>query len=318
MSWEKEPTKAHCVGRHIIEMPVSFSPARVTTGVFKATGAGADDPSFNIVVSAAGMTTEKFVAEVEKRQAKLGRPSIGTADVLRLAKRIGDDAFLFRVQEIDDAYVSEITLLRGSTMVTVRLDSYRDQYLAAEESLLKLAAGIKEYKQANQSDPGAFCLGTVILNGDFEEERGHFLFRNGAGVDVSLEIITYGHDEGPPLLARMSDRNSLLTIFDVHHKVLRKGERMVAGMRAQEWLAWAKLSDDPESKARKFALETIRATPSKATPSISVTLDTAQPNDDGSRTKTVIPDEEAMQLWDRIVSSIRPVADWHIPPAPTI
>ena len=75
-------------------------------------------------------------------------------------------------------------------------------------------------------------------------------------------------------------------------------------MRAQEWLGSAKISEEDE-KTLQFNLETMRATPGKMTPSLTVSFETAQPLEDGRPTKTTISDDEAIQLWDSVISSIR-------------
>jgi hypothetical protein len=121
-----------------------------------------------------------------------------------------------------------------------------------------------------------------------------------------VDIDTYTPDDKIPLLARMSGPDSLLAAFDVRHKVLRTGERIVAGMHAQEWLGWAKISDDPDAKTLKFVMDTMRPKPSREAPGISLTFNTATALEDGTPTKTLLSDDEAMQLWDSVVDSIRP------------
>jgi hypothetical protein len=302
-----EEMKAHCVGRHVVDMPSSFLPSQVTNGIFKAIRLNAQDPSFEVIVRETGLTREKFASEVQKRRAELRNSSSDTVDVLRLEKALSDEATLFRVQLIDDAYVSEINFLRGSSIVTVSLDSYRGQFLAAEESLIKFAEAIKEKnEEISSAQPQGFCLGSVIITGEFKEENGSFLVRDGKGNAFGIEIDTYKADESVPLLKRVSGPDSLLTKFDVRHTVLRARERTVAGMRAQEWLGWTKLGEQEDEKTFGFALETMRPAADKTTPSIHVSFDTGQPLEDGSATKTVISDEEAIQLWDSVVKSIRP------------
>ena len=89
--------------------------------------------------------------------------------------------------------------------------------------------------------------------------------------------------------------------------VLRKDERQIGSARAQEWLGWAKLSVGDDTKTLKFALETMRERPGKTSPRIALTLDSAQPLEDGSPTKTAITKEQAIQLWDSIVDSMHPI-----------
>jgi hypothetical protein len=59
---------------------------------------------------------------------KLGRSESTTINVLKLYKTLLDGTAIFRVQEIDDAYFSEIYFMRGVAMVKVRFESYRNSY----------------------------------------------------------------------------------------------------------------------------------------------------------------------------------------------
>jgi hypothetical protein len=294
----------HCAGRHLIDLPSSFSPSSVTTGIFTANGIRAGDPAFEIIVRDGGFTRSQFEAEISKRREELKSKGDATTDVLRAERMLTDDATLFRVQRIDDAYVSEINFLRGTSLVTASLDSYDNQFLSAEESLINFAAKIKE----NDTRMGAartqgFCLGSVMVTGEFKYEVGSFLFRDGKGNDFGIETSTH-KSGGPPLLARMSSPDSLLTRFHVRHRILRARERNVAGMRAQEWLGWANLGAHEPGKAFGFALETMPATPREK--DLTLSFESAQQLEDGTPTKTLMSDEEAMQFWDAVVQSTRP------------
>jgi hypothetical protein len=309
MSTKSEEHVTHCVGRNFIELPSSFIESSVTTGVFKLGELGNKGEPIDVVVRNGIFTSERFEAEMQKRNSELIKPHHGNVNVLRLDKKLSDGSNLFRVQEIGDSYVSEINILRGSTMVSLRLDSFHNKYIEAEEALIKLIAQIHA---VDTMSPGkrnvGFCLGTVVLTANFSMESGSFLFRDGKGSSYGVEIDTFAQDAEPPLLTRMSEPNSLLTLFDVKHKVLRARECTAAGMQAQEWLGWAKVSDEPGQKTLKFALDTMRPKPSKATPSLRLTFDTAQPLEDGTPTQTLISDDEAIQQWDAVVDSIRTAA----------
>jgi hypothetical protein len=230
-----EEMKAHCVGRQIVDMPSSFSPFALTTGIFKATGLSAQDPSIEVSVRASGLTRLQFTEEVRKRRNELKNLGDDTVDILRLEKPLGDHATLFRVQRVEDAYVSEINFLRGANLVSVRLKSYEKEFLAAEESLTKFVAGIKEEnKEISSAQPQGFCLGSVIITGEFKEENGSFLFSDGKGNAFGIEIDTYKVDAAVPLLKRVSGPDSLLTKFDVRHT---SGSRTNCGRYADTGVA---------------------------------------------------------------------------------
>jgi hypothetical protein len=306
LSIKDEKMSMHCVGRHILGLPDTFTPTSTATGQFKFRAQKQDD-AFEVVVRSAHLTPDKFRVEVAKRRTEIERRGSGKVDVLTLEKPLNDQATLFRVRRIDDAYISEIIFLRGGSVIRVSVDSFENQFLSAEERLIRFAAGIIELNRAGPTaGDNGFCLGGVVVTGDLEEEAGRFNFDDGVGDTLGVDIDTYAEDAEVGLLSRVSGPDSLLTKFDVHHRVLRSGERTVAGMRAQEWLGWAQVGEHQNTFA--FTLETMRAAPGKNAPKIHLSLDTAQTLPDGTLTKNTMSDEQATQLWDSVVKSIHPAA----------
>lgn len=300
-----ESTVQHCIGRTLINLPSSFGASKVTTGIFKFKSLERQEEPIDIVVRAS-TPASNFVSEIQKRQAELAESSSPTMDILREVKALDNNATLFRIQRIDDAYVSELIFLRGTSIITARLHSFRKQYLAAEEKLIRLAAETDASDSQNGSArDDAFCLGSVKIKGDFVVEKAKSLFRNGRGLEFDIDVDTYTPDERVPLLARMAGPDSLLKVFDVSHTVHRTGERTVVGMRAQEWLGSAQTTDEADEKTFQFVLETMRPAPSKTTPGLNIIFETAQPLEDGSQTKTSISKGEAIRLWDSVVGSLR-------------
>jgi hypothetical protein len=298
-------TISHCIGRHRIDIPASFIESTIATGSFKEVGASPQDPSLDVVVSAP-VTPEKFANAIRKHRIEFGKSVSDTVDVLRFEKSFASGETIFRVQQIDDAYVSEVNFLRGSSMVTVRLESYRNQFAAAEDALLKFAAKTKAVDHSlNSNTAQGFCLGSVLITGEFGEEKGNFQFDDGDGKNFQIDVDTYVQDSHTHLIDRMSGPDSLLERFNLSHTVLRRRERHVANMRAQEWLGWARLSDGKNSKVLKFALETIRPLPGKLTPSISVTFDVGDIEKNEKQEEIHMSDDEAMKLWDAVIDSIR-------------
>jgi hypothetical protein len=295
---------SHCVGRQFIGLPASFSPSSVTTGVFKETGTGPEDPFLDVVVRDGGIDGQEFKSQVEQRRADIKRKNHGAVNVLREDVDLASNVHLFRVQEIEDAYVSELTVRRGTSLITIRLDSFRNQFIAAEKRLVNFVKRDKVEK--NTVTTGSFCLGPIAISGAYTDEKGGFLFRDGKGNSYKMEIDTFAHDGETSLLQRMLGPASLLSIFDVSHRVLRKGERNVAGMHAEEWLGSAKLSEHEDRRALQFTVETMRQQPSKIMPSLTVTFSSANQLEDGTPTKTSMSDSEAIELWDNVVGTIRP------------
>jgi hypothetical protein len=308
MQIDNKPSTTYCIGRHLFVLPDYFTINPVVTGSFINGDADAKNRPFEVVVRHGAFTPRDFSAEMQKRRLELKSADDGFVDVLKLDKVLDNGATIFRVQKINEAYVSEINLLRDGNLITIKLDSFKKQYMSAEDALVKFAENVypREEKITSGRSNG-FCLGSIFIAGDFNSESGSFSFKDIKGQNFEIDIDTYAPDAEVKLLERMSGPGSLLNVFQVKPTVLRARERIVAGMHAQEWLGWAKLSEEEGAKTLKFALDTFRSKPGKNAPHIELTFNTAQPLNNGTRTNTVLSDDEAIQLWDSVVGSIRPV-----------
>jgi hypothetical protein len=295
-----------CIGRNLISLPRNFRESSVVTGIFRSAKLKPEDPAFEVIVRNGTSSEQEFLNEVQRRRVEITRGGSERVNVLLLDEKLPDGSVLLRLQEIKNAYISEINFVRGKGMVTVRLESYDGQYIQAEKNLMDFASEMRATDE-NRHGTG-FCLGAVEVIGNLVAERGSYWFRDGQGSDFEIDVDTYAVDEKVSLLERMAHPTSLLNVFNVKHKVLRARERRAGGMQAEEWLGWARLSEQSDAKTLKFVLETMRSKPSKVAPGITLTFNTAKSQEDGAPTKTIISDDEAMQLWDLVVDSIRPVS----------
>ncbi|TXF96644.1 T6SS immunity protein Tli4 family protein [Massilia arenae] len=305
--FEKDPIP-YCAGRLFLAVPSILVPESLTIGSFKFSGLRAEDPSIDVFVEEIGMNECQFNKKIQQRSVELKSAGDETTNILKHEKRLADDLYLFRVQEIDDAYISEVLAVKGSNLVTVKMHSFRNQFDAAENQLIRLVKGVIVGGAAVKEGGQGFCLGSVVVTGDFQEESGRFLYRSPNGINVNLIVDTYSPDERISLHGRVSGSESLLARFSVKHKVLRERERIVAGMKAQEWLSWAEIGPSEGQGAYGFAVETMRMKPQKLSPSLYLSMDTSQPLADGTPTTTSMSDGEVIGLWDSIVNSIRVAA----------
>jgi hypothetical protein len=309
MSYTTLPVVTHCVGRHTISMPVPFQKGSIVTGIFKLPGAHPQDPGFQVLVNEGEFSKADYIKKINERRNELQIKKFSGVDIFQLEKSIEEESTIFRVQRLEDAYMSEIIFMRGKSIVTINLKSFHDRYLAAEKSLIEFSKIFKEFNSDSSSkNERGFCLGSVVVVGSFKDESGSFIFKNGENSDIEVEVDTYSPNESKTLLDRMSGPDSLINIFDINHKVLRKGERNVANMRSQEWLGWAKLSEEPDAKSFQFTLETMRQQPSETAPKLNVTFNTGKDLPGGGMAKTTMSDEEAMRMWDDMINSIRPTS----------
>jgi hypothetical protein len=272
------------------------------TGILRFLGTDTQDPPIEVVVQFDNITEKKFNKIVQERRAELNGAESGAVDVLRYDKEISEGVTLFRVQEIDEAYFSELYFRRGAALIKLRLESFRNRFVEAEEKLRRLAEALGERQVSGKNEKSGFCLGPVMLYADLAREDVSFVFQNKDGLVIGVDVDTYAPEESMPLLARVSRDSSVLQEFKVRTEILRARERSVAGMRADEWLGVGYLGAEEERRF-KFMLETKRKTPGKNTPKISLSLKSAQSLTDG-KPATQIGNEDMLELWDRIVDSL--------------
>lgn len=77
---------SHCIGRHIIDMPRSFSLAGDASGKFQAVGFLDTDPSIEVAVRAESMTLAQFAAMVRERRTELQDAGSDNVDTLEFEK----------------------------------------------------------------------------------------------------------------------------------------------------------------------------------------------------------------------------------------
>ncbi|EKU82777.1 hypothetical protein HMPREF9710_01788 [Massilia timonae CCUG 45783] len=297
----------YCVGRTFIEVPRNLNASSSNLGIFREEGLGSQAPTIDVNVSTSEVSMSSYLAQIRRREVELREMEGANINILRQVRKISDTITIFRVQSIDDAYVSEAIALVEGALVSVRLDSFRHQFDHAEQRLIDIIHRLKHHNYSTVESMSGFCLGRLVLVGEFDVEIGSYAFFSKNGVHLSVNVDTYAPNEHVNLLSRVSGPKSLLSIFKVDHTVLRAREFSMAGVKAQEWLSWAILQDDSDVRTHTFELQTIRPIPSKEKPLISVTLRTAQAQEDGMYPATSTPDEEVIRIWDSIVESIQPV-----------
>lgn len=291
-----------CRGRNIIAFPDEFSESRIATGNFNPAEPKVGTYPFFVVVERRILTQQEFSNHLLQRRAHLKENPIPTLDILRLERKLSTSATLFRIQQVDDAYQSELHFLLGGNLVVVKLDSYENKFEVAEDRLIQF---MSDFSITKESTVKGFCLGALTIQGNYSQESGSYYWRDNDGNTFDLEIDSFNTEDPRNLLQRMAGPDSLLRIFHIGHTVLRSGERTVAGMRAYEWLGWTNLGQDGDKKTFKFVLETTRPKGSRTTPSIKLTFDSAKTLEDGRETSTNLSDEQAMAIWDRVVASIQ-------------
>lgn len=291
------------IGRFKLDLPADFSllgrsPVIIVPRDENSLGTKMEIESFS-----AKMTKQEFESAVAERAKELEEAGDEFEDKLELVTKQPDGSVIFRVRRIKDAYFSELDSLVDGIYMRTTARSYHGTYEQVEKSLLHFARTIVPLSAGSPSD---FCIGYICVPGTSSFEAAQFIYRSSQRRDIRIEISvdTYQPDSDKPLLVRISGEDSLLKVFDLQHRVLRKGELTVAGMHAQEWLGSANMEDDRNSVEYKFVMETLRTDPGPSKPSMHVELMTGRSRGNENISHNSLTKDGALQMWDTIIGSI--------------
>ena len=299
--------KTHCFGHSLIDLPADFYLVDGSSGSFLQAGLPEDGDPINVTLVAKNASPDAFAQHLAERKVAILAQAGKNTDTLSGEKNLSSSAHIFTINEIKQAYSSELHALVGSNLLIMRTDSYHNQFAAGEQRLTEFLANMKPGAAAVKGE-GGYCMGDIIIHGKYTQESSQLHFRSTKLRDVSIGIEnnTFAEDESTSLLRRVDGPDSLLRKFDVKNHVMRKGELQVASMKAEEWLSWVVLGDgDDKKKQFGFALETMRPTPSPAQPRIHLELDSGQPDSQGVQHANSMSDADATALWDFVSRSIR-------------
>lgn len=288
-----------------MDLPEEFVPHGGATAIVIPRDANTLSSKMEIEVVSVGMNQQQFQSAIASRKLELAKGGTETENALKATFNEPDGAVLFRILKVADGYIGELDKLIGNAHVRITAVSYDGTFERVERDIVHFASAILP---ADASKPSDFCLGAVSVGGVNLEETAQFYFGSTQRPDLGIEINvdTFQPDKSQPLLARMSDDGSLLKIFDIKHRTLRKTELVVAGMHAQEWLGVANLGAK-EGTEYNFTLETLRKVPGPFDPSLQIQMMSGQYDKNGEKHPNSLDDESALQLWDAIVKSIRTV-----------
>lgn len=287
--------RSHCLGHTVINLPVAFSSKSGSTASFTPDQNEVEDGNIDLVLKPQ-TDVAAFKKEVAEGHAELADDADMTSKLTQ-ASEIPGGGKLFRIQIIDDAYRSELHWMLNSTYLVATIKSYKNQVAPAEKMLLAFSH-LVENQQAVGVPSASFCLDEVIVKGRYRSELASFVFASAQVPDISfsMDANTYEKDDAESMHQRLGAPDALLSKFNIRESVLRKAERNVAGMRAQEWVSVVKPGEKGNDQDLSFLLETIRPVPSAAAPKIHMEMDVTgiSANDP----------KAALALWDRVVGTI--------------
>ncbi|WP_439668585.1 T6SS immunity protein Tli4 family protein [Cupriavidus necator] len=317
-----QPFKTNCIGRFLIDLPEEFGQLLDPIDGLGDTELfyGRDKDFKRIYVAVPNqrkpgtepvLLREDFNRMVRGREQELKTAKnkrTGLPMLLNM-ERWGSNAVIFRRYangQVDGYFVIELHLLADDIRYTIfRTDVLEFEDMESEESRLKaLAAQTRTYTDPEAAGPG-FCVKGVVLNDVHDEETAMFNFQSESHKDLLFEVYSRAlvrQDEG--LLARVEGRMEgapLAMRLALH--TLRKGKRKVAGMEAEELLEHFK---EKGYRMQGFTMETRRSSPAYMQPQMSLELTGGGQISGADYVDSSLSNDEALELWDKVVSSIRP------------
>ena len=321
------PMQVQCVGRHQVSLPESFRIEHAGSSATFYFGHGVEFEAVEFQVVGEGLEAEEFLRLVGARSAGIAAETneMSAGPMLLTHEDLGDDTILLRYHRSDisdRSHVHEVHRLIDGAHVFLRADSYKSVMAPVEARLKTLASRIGAVPQF-PGDIGGFCIGSVAIEAGNDYEVATIRYRDAEArhrdVVVEVELGTLSRDDAEPRLVRRAEGNFMGLGF--RPKALRKGAARLAGMPAEEWLGRERIEQRTE---HVFAIESYPAAPGLATPTLQVTLGTggmlpmgtvpalsphrrsASPDSGGGEPVTAsLSDDEAIALWDAVISSIR-------------
>ena len=318
-----QPFKTHCIGRFLLDLPEEFDPVLdPMDGIGDTELFYGRDKNFKAIdvrvptqrspETEPALLREDFEREVIKRVQELGaaRNGVTHAPMLVSSVRVGGEGYLIRRYEsaqLDRYFRSELHMLAGGVRYVVfEADIYPDSEPAeaVEARLRNLAANTRAYTDPEKAGPG-FCVKGVVLNDVHDEETAMFSFKSDLHKDLLFDVYSSAlvrQDEG--MLARLEKRlEGAPLAYRLAFHTLRKGRRSVAGMEADELVETFK---EAGSRRQGLKAETRRDMPQYMQPQMHFTLMTGGQIPGADYVDSSLADDEVLQLWDKVVDSIRP------------
>jgi Tle cognate immunity protein 4 C-terminal domain/Tle cognate immunity protein 4 N-terminal domain len=294
-----------CMGRFVIDLPAGST---ISGGNYKYDFARIDKPR--------AMNQAQFEKETGEREAKL-RASKHRKEpsLLRSSQRPGATSLVLAFWEEDfSEYQVKVDGYKWaggvSFLVRDQVDTSKQDFGLKRMTEILSRLGPRPDTEI-PTEPGYCFGGGFIANAEWENEQAGIDFRIAGQPDVgvSVDILPVAsRKRDKPLLDRMGGALSQLGNMASMVRVLRKGDREIASFKGQEYLVTGPNSGG--LRGHSFIWET-QGEGTLQEPSIRIEFVSSRQDEKGNPQQTKLTDEQALALWDRIVSSfrLRPVND---------
>jgi len=302
------PVSTFCTGRFLIDLPEGA----------KIIGSARNKYDFAQIEKPRVMSREQFLKELDEREAKL-----------KASKHDVDPSQLLKVLRVEENTRVLAFWETPTAAGLINLEGHK--WMEGNEFLIEDEAGASPPKTGTISrrdlgiarvaqslaglrprpdteiptDPGYCFPGGFIASAEWENEEALTEFSLPGHPDAYVSVWFYplaASKRDEPLLDRMGGVVNSLGNLASHVHVLRKGERTVAGYPGQEYLFTA--PNGGGTPAHNFVWET-QGEGTLEDPVVIIQMETGTQDGKGNPQKSSLSNEEALALWDRIVSTFR-------------
>jgi len=289
-------TKTWCFGRFLIDLPVG---ATLSGGSYKYNFATVEKPE--------AMSFESFEKQVEVREANLRAKKHETdPSLLRTAQHPDKNTRLLAYW--DKEYSESQVQIEGQHWVNGWrfLLSAKADTPKQTQALARMADRVTRLRPRSAddipTDPG-FCFdGGFVADDEWKSENVDIGFKFPGMPDVSFGVAIFPKDPDKPLLDRKGGALQSLGAFATGVRTLRERDRPIGPFKGQEILMT--VPNSGANKGHMFIWET-QGEGTLERPFISIEMGSGHSDGKGNAQKTRLSDEQAMALWDSIVSTLR-------------
>jgi Tle cognate immunity protein 4 C-terminal domain/Tle cognate immunity protein 4 N-terminal domain len=295
----KPNVTTYCMGRFVIDLPAGST---ISGGNYKYNFARIEKPR--------AASREEFDADVkaleDKRRATKHEKD---PNLIRTVNRPDNNSLVMAYWEKEySKYGIEIEGHKwsGGSHFLFKDQVDPDKQDFGLQRITKTVSGLRARPDTEiPTEPGYCFGGGFIANAEWENEQAGIDFRIAGQPDVgvSIDILPVAsRKRDKPLLDRMGGALSQLGSMASMVRVLRKGDREIASFKGQEYLVTGPNSGG--LRGHSFTWET-QGEGTLQEPSIRIEFVSSRQDDKGNPQQTKLTDEQALALWDRIVSSFR-------------
>jgi Tle cognate immunity protein 4 C-terminal domain/Tle cognate immunity protein 4 N-terminal domain len=295
----KPAVTTFCMGRFVIDLPAGST---ISGGNYKYDFARIEKPR--------AVSKEQFEKELSEREAKLkSTKHRKEPSLLRSAQRPDATSMVLAYWEEDfSEYQVKVDGHKWTDgvgfLVKDQVDTNKQDF--GLKRMTETLAHLRPRPDSEiPTEPGYCFGGGFIANAEWENEAAGTDFRIAGQPDARISVDIFplaSRKRDKPLLERMGSAAAQLGSMATMVRVLRKGDREIASVKGQEYLA-----SGPNSgglRGHVFMWET-QGEGTLQEPFVKIEMQTSAQDDKGNPQQTRLTDEQAIALWDRIVASFR-------------